>query len=117
MTIADPTRRARASLVVPLTAVLVPRLLSAVRFIDRSRRSTQHKLLYLRLLRTRLPRRRRVSILAGLVLGFLACDGLLLGMPRVGYGAILLSISVFGWQRASRPATTTATEATAPSGT
>lgn len=117
MTIADLTRRARASRVVPLTAVLLPRLRSAVRFIGRSSRSAQHKLFYLRILRTRLSRRRRVTILAWLVLGFLACDGLLLGMPRVGYGALLLAVSVFGWQRAARPATTTATEATAPSGT
>ncbi|MWA07827.1 hypothetical protein [Streptomyces sp. BA2] len=58
-----------------------------------------------------------MAILAWLVLGFLACDVLLLGMPRVGYGALLLAIAIFGWQRAARPAATTATEATAPSGT
>ncbi|MEV0323012.1 hypothetical protein ACIBKX_32920 [Streptomyces sp. NPDC050658] len=122
MTTADLTRRVRASRVGrPLAARLLPRLQTTARSTTRSigllRHTARYKVLYLHHLRTRLHRGRRVAILAWLVLGCLAFDALLLGIPRVGCGALLLGAAVFGWQWASRPATTTAAEATAPSGT
>lgn len=112
MTTANPNTRARASWLNQLTGTPLSRLLPMGRFVDRIRRAAQYKLFYLRHLRTRLSRRQRLAILAWLILSFLACDGLILGLPRVGYGAILLGAAVFGWQWAARPPSKTVTEAT-----